>query len=380
VHVAVAEPSDELVVVAGHRVAEGGLRQIVGKVPAGGPAMEPTDLGRMTAAQLLPQEVGEEPVEAKPRSLVVERHEKEVLALQTLQRLLTEAGSGHGVAQRPGEAIQDAGSEQEAAQLVGQVSQHVFAEVVGDVAVVAADAGDVRHGLASAEGERSELQTRDPTLQLGVQRAYFGVGQGEARQPIQEVGGLLQREAKLLRAQLQELVAGPVAGQREWRLAATRQHDVAAGRQVVEQVGLGPMDRRLDQEVSVVEDEDRVRGQSVGGVEEGGQDGRGVGRHATEQEPQRSGGHVRLNPFPGRQEVAEEALERVVLLGDRQPGYAVATRPGPLRQQGGLAVPRGRRDQDESVVRDAAFQGSHEAVAAHQAMRPWRNPCPGHDE
>ena len=101
--------------------------------------MELTNLIRVTALQFNAQKVGEEPVIAKPLPAGVQRHEEEIFPFQELQHLLPTRGLDDGVAERPAEAIQDAGLQQEATGLVGQMNEDVFTQVIGDEAMPAAD-------------------------------------------------------------------------------------------------------------------------------------------------------------------------------------------------------------------------------------------------
>ena len=135
---------------------EGLFREVIVQIPTGRSAMEITNLLWLMAVKLNAQEVGEKPVIAKPLPAGVQRHEEEILPFQGLQHLLPTRGPGDGVAERPAEAIQNAGLQQEATGLVGQMNEDVFAQVIGDEAMPAAD--DERTHLAlTVQGKRHQL-------------------------------------------------------------------------------------------------------------------------------------------------------------------------------------------------------------------------------
>ena len=64
------------------------FRQIVSQVPHGRPAMEIAHVVRVLAVKFNAQEVGEEPVIAKPLAAGVERDKEEIFPFQKLQPLL----------------------------------------------------------------------------------------------------------------------------------------------------------------------------------------------------------------------------------------------------------------------------------------------------
>src|SRR5215207_9533638 len=118
--------NDKVEVIPGKRVVERLFGQVMSEVPATCPAMETPDLIRIVALTSVAQEVGKEPVIAKPLPVIVQWNEKEILPFQELQHLLPIRRPGDGVAERPAEAIQDAGLEQETTDLFRQMNDDVF--------------------------------------------------------------------------------------------------------------------------------------------------------------------------------------------------------------------------------------------------------------
>ena len=80
--------------------------------------------------------------------------------------------TGHGVAQRAVQPIQQAGAQQEGADLFGLPLQYLLDQVVDDVAVIAREAGDESADVrASLHGQRRQLERGDPALGPSLQRA-----------------------------------------------------------------------------------------------------------------------------------------------------------------------------------------------------------------
>jgi hypothetical protein len=334
----------EVEVVARHRVAEGRFREVVRQVPTAGAAVETGDLVGVAPSQVLPQEVGEQPVVTEPAPVVVERKEEEVLALQALQHRLPAVVPGDRVAERAAQPVEDGGPEQEPPDIVGQRGEHLVAQIIRDEAMPAADHGPV-HGLRMpAEGKRNQLQSRRPPFQSGMEGTDLLVGQSEPAQAIDKLAGFGRREGEIVAPHLHELGARPVAGQRQGRIGPPGQHQVKGGRQVVEQVSDRLMDGLLVDQVVVVEDEDRLAGRAGGEVDERREDGVAIGRRRPEEQAERALPDLRSNRLPRRQQGAEKAVRPVVLFGDREPGDGVAAVVGPLSQQRRLAVAGRRRN------------------------------------
>src|SRR5215210_2505615 len=103
--------------------------------------------------------------------------------------------------------------------------EDVFTEVVGDEAMSAADDKGIYLALA-AHGERCELNSSDPTFQLGLDRFNRVRGQIDPQQVVEECARFFHPELKILGSQLQEFIAGAVAGQRQRRLITPGQHEM----------------------------------------------------------------------------------------------------------------------------------------------------------
>ena len=242
-------------------------------VPRAGPAVQ---LGRL-AGELVEepglQHVGEEVVVAVPPSLVVERHQEEVVAVERLQHRPAVGPARDGVGQRSGQPGQHGGPEEEVADLLGLPVHDLLDEVVDDVAVVPGEPVDEPGGvLPPLQGQGRELQGGDPSLGPPLEGADLAGGELEPH-PVEVRRGLLLGEPQVGGTHLGQLAAGAQPRQRQRRVRPRRDDEAELGRQVVDQEGHRLVDRRRVDDVVVVEDEHDVL---VGGgevVEEAGQHG-----------------------------------------------------------------------------------------------------------
>src|SRR5215471_3184250 len=88
------------------------------------------------------EEVGEEPVVSIPAALVVNSEQEKVRSLDALEHALTVGAAGYRVTERPAQAFENRGLEQEAPDLVWLPLQHLFGQVVEDVAMASCEARD----------------------------------------------------------------------------------------------------------------------------------------------------------------------------------------------------------------------------------------------
>ena len=95
--------------------------------------------------------------------------------------------AGDGVAQRPGEPVEDGGAEQEVADLARLPGQHLVGQVVDDEPVAAGErldeAGDLGRARDAAQREGGELQAGDPALGALLERLDVGGGRAPAPSP-----------------------------------------------------------------------------------------------------------------------------------------------------------------------------------------------------
>ena len=164
------------------RMADRRRRLPVLVVPVAGAAMQVSDLVGSLVEEVGPQHVREQVVVAVPVAAVVERDQEQVGAVQRLQGGLAAGPTGHGVAQRAAQPVQQAGAQQEGADLFGLPLQHLLDQVVDDVPVVAGEAGDEGADvLSSLHREGGELERGDPAFGPSLQRGDVVRRRGPAR-------------------------------------------------------------------------------------------------------------------------------------------------------------------------------------------------------
>ena len=92
---------------AGQGVPDRLLGQIVALVPLAGALVQQRHLVGLLAEHPRPQHVGEQVVVAVPLAPVVQGDEEQVGALEGREHLAAVVAAGDGVAQRPGEPVED---------------------------------------------------------------------------------------------------------------------------------------------------------------------------------------------------------------------------------------------------------------------------------
>ena len=147
------------------RVPDRLVGQVVALVPLAGALVQQRDLLRLLAEQARPQHVGEQVVVAVPLPPIVQRDDEQVGALQGRDHLAAVVAAGDGVTQRSGEPVENRRLQQEAANRIRLMRQHLLDQIVDEVPVVAGEPGDeAARVLAALQGERGELQRGDPPL------------------------------------------------------------------------------------------------------------------------------------------------------------------------------------------------------------------------
>ena len=193
---------------------------------------------------------------------------------------------------------------------------------------------------------------------------------------VEKGSGLVGGEAQIGNAELEQLVPRTQAAQGERRVGAGCDDQVDRRRQVIEQVGQPAMDRRLADQVNVVEDEQKPlqRGELVDQE----------GQHCfTAQRSQRATcrlqhalrtlAQARLDGLQCGDEVGPEAGRVVFPLLKREPGRLQPTVPfgvDPLGEQSRLAVASGGREEDQAVLGAQPLVQAGEQAGARDVVGP----------
>ena len=129
-------------VSAGQCVPHGVLDKVVVLVPVAGAPMQHRHQVGFLAEHAGTEHVGEQVVVAEPRPVFVQGYDEQVGALEVLEHRAAVCPSGDGVTQWSGEPVEDGGVQQELADLLGLVLQHLVDQVVQDEAVTAGERAD----------------------------------------------------------------------------------------------------------------------------------------------------------------------------------------------------------------------------------------------
>src|SRR5262249_20777888 len=149
-------------------------------VPRAGPTVKLVDFLRSLAEETCPQHIAEEVVIAIPKTVIVERHDKQVRPLQRLERGPAGGASDDSITERRSHVAENRGSEQEVADLVGLTLEYLFDEVVHDKAVVTGEVGDeAGYVVTTLKRQRGELQCRDPSFGASLERTDVVLGEVE---------------------------------------------------------------------------------------------------------------------------------------------------------------------------------------------------------
>ena len=259
------------------------------------------------------------------------------------------------------EAVEQRGPQEEGADLRGLATEHLGAEVVDDVPVVARELADELLGVggsATPEGERGEVEACRPALGAFLEPSDGVVPQPEPVQVVQQRLRVLDREAEVRGVDLDELAPGPESRERQRGRRPRRDRELQHAGEVVDEGGDALLDLRVGDQVVVVEDQhDPVlrRGQLVAERREDVLD---------DVDPRRfeggQGGRARVGVLGAQRldEVGPEAHRVVVAAVEGQPGEAAGLGFGgvPLGQQGRLPPP-GRCADHGELPRRARAEG-----------------------
>ena len=222
-------------------------------VPRGRGAVQRRDLRRRDAPQLEAQEVGEQVVVAERGAGGVERGDERVLGFQPLQDRLGSGAARERLGQRAADALEDRRAQQQLAYLWRLAVEHLGEEVARHGPFAAGELGHEAVGIR-VRGQRDGRQphTGRPPLGALLHRLQPTIRHADPVR-IEQRAGLVEREAKVGRAQLGELAREPQAVQAERRLLAGREHDPQSCREARDQ-HLQPCERVVGGELVQVID------------------------------------------------------------------------------------------------------------------------------
>ena len=167
---------------------------------------------RVLSPQSETQKVPKEMVKTKPLTAVVQRHEEHRLPFQFFEDQLGSWFVGQVSDQVGAHFVQYRDAEQEVTAAVRLGLENLFAEVIGDQAVVAAELGDkIVCVEVESEGHAGQLKPGGPTLGAVDQSGHAVRSQGPASNPLEELCGVGIIESQVGLADLGEIAAYSVA-------------------------------------------------------------------------------------------------------------------------------------------------------------------------
>jgi len=187
----------------GQRVADGHGPLAAALEPRAGPPVQVRHLVRLLVEQARVQHVGKQMVVAIPLAAVIQRDQEQVPPVQRLQHGLAAALPGDRIAQRTAQPAQDAGLQQEGLDTFGLTLQHLLAQVVHDVTIIACEAGnEAGHVVSPLHRQRRQLERGDPALGASLQRGHVPRRQLQAHHLVEVRRRLISGKAQLGRADL----------------------------------------------------------------------------------------------------------------------------------------------------------------------------------
>jgi len=148
-------------ILGGQGVTDCADGQVVGGVPGTGPPVQLRRLVGVLGEQARVKHVSEQVMVAVPGALVVEGNDEQIATLELFQHAPAVVAGRDGIAETPGEVVEDGGAEQEVADRSRLAREDFVGEVVDDEAVAPCERLDeVRHVLVltdATQRERREL-------------------------------------------------------------------------------------------------------------------------------------------------------------------------------------------------------------------------------
>ena len=330
-----------------YRVVSGAL----GLEPRGGPAVERGHETGLGSLQLAAQQLPEQVVVSVPVTRGVEGYQEQVVALDPFESRRGHLALQQGVAQRAAQPAQYGGPEQEGAQIRRLAIEHLSAQVVHDVAVVAGERPDERGRVGAAlQRQGGEVEPGGPALGPPVEQRHVLLRQVQPQDLVEQERGLADDEAQIVRPDLQEVACRPEPRQRHRRIRSGRQHQAKGRRHPVDDERQLLVDRRVRHEMVVVQDEHDLVLKAGQLVEQRGQDDlTGVGARPEELDGASGNPGVRL--LQRGDHVVPEAGEVIVGRVQGEPGEPVTVLllGDPLGEDGRLPPSGGRVEQRELV-------------------------------
>ncbi len=345
---------------------QGVLDGPVGQVMALAPAGSGVQQGRAVAVsrQAPLEELGEQVMVAEPLALLVQGDDEELLALQAHQHVQAVAPAGQSVAQVGAELVQHRGLIEELLQGHRQAVDHVLGQVVSDVALGAAEAGEEGRAIRiPRQRQTGQMQRGDPPLGARVQLLEFAAAQLQRAHVAEVDFGLLQGQAQVLGLEHEGLVLDEKAARGE--AGAADQVHVAG--QTFHQVASALFQAGVANAVEVVEHQVQLVLQALQVTDEGIDDGLHRPVHLAAEQAGGVGAETGYHRLDGRHQVLQQSLRLAVRLVTGEPGDPCTLALQRLTEQAehGALAKAGRRAEHQH----AALTCLPQAVDQHLARQ-----------
>ncbi len=173
---------------------------------------------------------------AIPLALVIEGNHEQILSLQRFHRLFAVILARHSIAQWAAQSVENRGLQQEIADPFTLALQHFLDEIVQHKTVAT---GESLHKTAGVclplHGKGGHLQTGNPAFGSGIEGGDLFAGESESPHLVEQCCGFGKREAQVGSAQLKQLAAHAIPGQRERWIFPRREDQVHLRGQVLQQ-------------------------------------------------------------------------------------------------------------------------------------------------
>ena len=197
----------------------------MGDVPLGGGEMKLGDVLGARAAELQPQEIGQQLVVAERRPRRVDRDDEHVVVLEREKEALRPGGADEMVRQGPRNVVEDRRPQEQLAHLGGLAGEHFLKQVVGYGPLTARELGDEASRIRMAgERERGQTQACGPALGAAMELRQTFVVETDMHR-LEHGARLGEVEPQIGLANLRELTGQAQSVEPELRVVARRQHD-----------------------------------------------------------------------------------------------------------------------------------------------------------
>ena len=193
----------------GQRMADRIGRRTMLLIPRARAPMQRRDLIGLLRQQMRSEHVGKEVMIAIPVALIIQRHDKEVAALQGIQQRLPSCWPVTASHSGPLKRSRMAVWSKKLRTRFGLTLQDLVDQIVHDVAVVAGESPDEPGNvLVALHRERGQLQAGNPAFGARFQGGDVLRREVEAHHLVEKAGGFGGGKAQVGGAQFGQLVAG----------------------------------------------------------------------------------------------------------------------------------------------------------------------------